>query len=96
NTASGTYTLTYTICETGANPSNCKTAVAEVKVVNDLIAVKDDFGTTASGATASNIGNVKTNDTLDGAAVTATNTSVTAKTEGPLSVAANGNITLAA
>ncbi|MDP5202408.1 hypothetical protein Q9Q97_22640, partial [Flavobacterium sp. DG2-3] len=92
NTASGTYTLTYTICETGANPSNCKTAVAEVKVANDLIAVKDDFGTKSSGSMASNIGNVKTNDTLDGTAVTATNTSVTAKTEGPLSVDADGKL----
>ncbi|MGL3002180.1 hypothetical protein ACSVH9_16440, partial [Flavobacterium sp. RSSB_23] len=28
NTASGTYTITYELCEVGATPSNCDTAVA--------------------------------------------------------------------
>jgi len=96
NTASGTYSITYEICEKGANPVNCKTATAEVKVVNDLIAVKDDFGTKSSGSASATIGNVKTNDTLDGAFVTSGNTVVTADSSGPLSVDANGDVTLAA
>ncbi|WP_343589631.1 gliding motility-associated C-terminal domain-containing protein, partial [Flavobacterium sp.] len=96
NTPSGTYSITYEICEKDASPSNCKTAAAEVKVENGLIAVKDDFGTKTSGSTASVIGNVKTNDTLDGASVTSTNTIVTIGSDGPLSVDASGDVTLAA
>ncbi|WDF64130.1 gliding motility-associated C-terminal domain-containing protein [Flavobacterium sp. KACC 22763] len=96
NTPSGTYSITYEICEKGANPANCKTTTAEVKVVNDLIAVKDDFGTKSSGSTAAIVGNVKSNDTLDGAFVTSGNTVVTADSSGPLSVDANGDVTLAA
>ncbi|MBJ2122885.1 HYR domain-containing protein, partial [Flavobacterium sp. IB48] len=96
NTPSGTYSITYEICEKDANPSNCKTAAAEVKVENGLIAVKDDFGTKTSGSTVSVIGNVKTNDTLDGASVTSTNTIVTIGSNGPLSVDASGDVTLAA
>ncbi|MDY0987700.1 HYR domain-containing protein, partial [Flavobacterium sp. CFBP9031] len=96
NTPSGTYSITYEICEKDANPSNCKTAIAEVKVENGLIAVKDDFGTKTSGSTAAVIGNVKSNDTLDGASVTSANTVVTIDSDGPLSVDANGDVTLAA
>ncbi|KAF2340096.1 Ig-like domain-containing protein, partial [Flavobacterium tistrianum] len=96
NTPSGTYSITYEICEKGANPANCKTATAEVKVENGLIAVKDDFGTKTSGSTSATIGNVKTNDTLDGAFVTSGNTVVTIDSSGPLSVDANGDVTLAA
>ncbi|MGE8339397.1 MAG: gliding motility-associated C-terminal domain-containing protein, partial [Flavobacterium sp.] len=88
--------ITYEICEKDANPSNCKTAIAEVKVENGLIAVKDDFGTNTSGSTAAVIGNVKSNDTLDGASVTSANTVVTIDSDGPLSVDANGDVTLAA
>ncbi|WP_119789299.1 Ig-like domain-containing protein [Flavobacterium anhuiense] len=96
NTPSGTYSITYEICEKGANPSNCKTATAEVKVENGLVAVKDDFGTKSSGSASASIGNVKINDTLNGASVTAANTVVTAGTSGLLSVDANGDVTLAA
>jgi gliding motility-associated-like protein/uncharacterized repeat protein (TIGR01451 family) len=96
NTPSGSYSITYEICEKSANPSNCKTAVAEVKVENGLVAVKDDFGTKTSGSTAAVIGNVKSNDTLDGASVTSGNTIVTIGSDGPLSVDANGDVTLAA
>ncbi|OXA89013.1 gliding motility-associated C-terminal domain-containing protein, partial [Flavobacterium hercynium] len=97
NTASGTYSITYEICEAGANPSNCKTASAEVTVENALVANNDNaFATQTSGNTAVNVGNVTTNDTLNGVAVTATNTDVTPITTGPLSINANGVLTLAA
>jgi hypothetical protein len=41
NTASGTYTITYQLCESGASPANCDTAVATVVVQNPLLAVND-------------------------------------------------------
>jgi hypothetical protein len=36
NTASGTYTITYQLCESGASPANCDTATATVVVQNPL------------------------------------------------------------
>jgi gliding motility-associated-like protein len=95
NTPTGTYTFDYSICEI-ANSGNCNTATVEVEIVNDLIAVKDDFGTKTSGSASAVIGNVKSNDTLDGASVTSANTVVTIGSDGPLSVDANGDVTLAA
>jgi hypothetical protein len=40
NTASGTYTITYQLCESGASPANCDTATAScssesITAVND-------------------------------------------------------------
>jgi len=96
NTASGTYTLTYNICESGANPSNCKTATATVEVVNGLVANTDSYTNQTSGTTAVNVGNVTSNDKLNGTAVTSANTAVTPKTDGPLSVDADGELTLEA
>ncbi|MBL0735617.1 gliding motility-associated C-terminal domain-containing protein [Flavobacterium sp. GN10] len=95
NTPTGTYTFDYSICEI-ANNGNCNSATVTVKIVNDLAAVKDDFGTKSSGSTAAVVGNVKTNDTLDGAFVTSGNTVVTIDSSGPLSVDADGDVTLAA
>ncbi|MDQ6527943.1 gliding motility-associated C-terminal domain-containing protein [Flavobacterium sp. LHD-85] len=94
NTPTGTYTFDYSICEI-ANSGNCNTATVKVEIVNDLVAVKDDFGTKSSGLAAVIIGNVKTNDTLDGVYVTSGNTVVTIDSDGPLSVDANGDVTLA-
>ncbi|WP_295093512.1 gliding motility-associated C-terminal domain-containing protein [uncultured Flavobacterium sp.] len=95
NTPTGTYTFDYSICEI-ANSGNCNSATVTIKIVNDLIAVNDNFGTKSSGTSAAIIGNVKSNDTLDGAFVTSGNTVVTANSSGPLSVDANGDVTLAA
>ncbi|UWY30506.1 gliding motility-associated C-terminal domain-containing protein [Flavobacterium sp. TR2] len=95
NTPTGTYTFDYSICEI-ANSGNCNSATVTIKIVNDLIAVNDNFGTKSSGTSATIIGNVKSNDTLDGAFVTSGNTVVTANSSGPLSVDANGDVTLAA
>ena len=97
NTPSGTYTITYTICETGANPANCQTATATVVVANTIDAVNDPSVTVAStNAIVTVPGNVTSNDTLNGVAVTAANTDVTPGTNGPLSVDANGVLTVAA
>ncbi|QYS91685.1 DUF11 domain-containing protein [Flavobacterium covae] len=99
-TASGTYTIPYTICETGATPVNCKTANITVEVKNDLIAKNDNLGTVATSATATTVaGSVLANngngaDTLNGVAVTTANTDVTPVTTGPIRIDADGNVTI--
>jgi gliding motility-associated-like protein len=87
NTPSGTYTITYQICEVGATPANCTTATATVVVNNALVALNDTLPATG--------GNVLANDTINGAPATAANTDVTPVTNGPLSIDANGNLTVA-
>ncbi|MFK7002881.1 hypothetical protein, partial [Flavobacterium covae] len=99
-TASGTYTIPYTICETGATPVNCKTANITVEVKNELIAKDDNLGTVATSATATTVaGSVLANngngaDTLNGVAVTTANTDVTPVTTGPIRIDADGNVTI--
>ncbi len=95
NTASGTYTITYQLCEEGASPANCATAIATVIVSNPLIAVNDGPITVATAEVPKVVINVTTNDTLYGDLVTDTNTNVTPSTVGPLSIASNGEVTLA-
>ncbi|QYS88661.1 hypothetical protein [Flavobacterium davisii] len=67
STPSGTYTIPYTICETGAIPVNCKTANITVEVKNTIDAVDDAKVTVASGG---NTPNVTLNDKLNGSNVT--------------------------
>ncbi|MFV8352048.1 hypothetical protein ACNQHI_03685, partial [Flavobacterium sp. XS2P14] len=95
NTASGTYLITYELCESGASPANCNTAIVTVVVQNPLLAVNDGPITVATAEVSKVVLNVTTNDTLHGDLVTDTNTNITPKTTGPLSVASNGEITLA-
>jgi len=79
-TSPGTYSLTYKICRTD-NTSICDTAVATVTVARDAIdAVDDSFG--KSG------GNVLTNDTLKGAAVSSADVALTLTSDGGLTGAA--------
>ncbi|QSW90622.1 gliding motility-associated C-terminal domain-containing protein [Flavobacterium endoglycinae] len=100
NTVSGTYTITYEICETGANPANCKTADATVEVKNNLIANID----TVSSILASNISqtlaiNVFTNDTKNGTALNPSDVNLTtsvADPKGYLTLNADGTVTLGA
>ncbi|GIJ95242.1 hypothetical protein CAPN002_24600 [Capnocytophaga stomatis] len=70
NTPSGTYTLTYTICEK-LNPTNCDTTTATVVVDARPIDAKDDSFSPVSGNTGGTAGNVLSNngngaDTLGG------------------------------
>ncbi|WP_394757938.1 gliding motility-associated C-terminal domain-containing protein [Flavobacterium sp.] len=69
NTPSGTYTITYQLCETGATPTppgNCDTAVATV-IVSNVIDAEDDTATTISGsAGVADIINIFDNDTFNG------------------------------
>jgi gliding motility-associated-like protein len=97
NTTSGTYTITYQLCEVGAVPSNCDTATATVVVLNPIDAVDDNTYPvqTPSTTVATTVGNVTLNDTLNGVPVTASNTDVTPITTGPLSIDSEGVLTLA-
>jgi gliding motility-associated-like protein len=95
NTPSGTYTITYQICEEGANPANCATNTATVVVGNTLVAnIDNTFANQTTSATTTVIGDVTANDTLNGQPVTAANTNVTPIKTGPLSIDANGQLTL--
>ncbi|MDI6051349.1 DUF11 domain-containing protein, partial [Flavobacterium sp. XS2P24] len=94
NTVSGTYLITYQLCEFGASPVNCDTATATVVVQNPLIGVNDGPITVTTANIPKIVLNVTTNDTLHGDLVTDTNTNVTPQTSGPLSVASNGDFTL--
>ena len=95
NTTTGTYTITYQLCEVGATPSNCDTATATV-VVSNPIDAKDDTYTQTPGTTdPTTVGTVTANDTLNGVLVTAANTDVTPITAGPLSINSEGVLTLA-
>ncbi|WP_166669262.1 Ig-like domain-containing protein, partial [Flavobacterium sp. S87F.05.LMB.W.Kidney.N] len=85
----GSYTISASI-------NGCSSGNVSFVINSILCANADSFGTKTSGLSAVNIGNVKTNDTLNGLAVTAANTSVTPKTDGVLSVDADGEVTLSA
>ncbi|MFV8380059.1 hypothetical protein ACNQGA_14950, partial [Flavobacterium sp. LB3R33] len=87
NTPSGTYTLVYEICEVGAVPANCDTSTVTVVVSNPLVASNDTLPRTG--------GNVLGNDTVNGEPATVANTNVTPSSNGPLSIDADGNVTVA-
>ncbi|NER09189.1 gliding motility-associated C-terminal domain-containing protein [Muriicola jejuensis] len=100
DTAPGTYTIDYTICEV-ANPQNCDTATVTVEVgagPNVIDAVDDDFtaepvdGTTG-GVVANS--NVLDNDTLNGEPVNPSDVVITSTPTGPLTVNTDGTVSVA-
>jgi surface antigen len=96
-TAAGTYTIDYTICEI-LFPGNCDTATVTVVVVPAVIdAVEDDLSLSPvngyDGAT--NITNVLDNDTLNGTTVIPAQLRLAPITVGPLTVNADGNVDVA-
>ena len=96
NTPSGTYTVVYEICEVGAVPANCDQAIVTVVVLNPIDAVNDPAQVVEINITGPVFaGNVLGNDTLNSILVTTTNTDVTPSTQGPLSIDALGNVTIA-
>jgi|GEM_PF-3167372 len=74
-TRSGTYTVTYTICDK-LNTSNCSSTSVTVTVGAPPIVATDDNRTIPDGTTGGTVTNVLTNDTLNGIPVGNT-TSVT-------------------
>ena len=102
NTPSGSYPITYTICEvnpvTGVavSPANCDSVTITVVVLSTIDAVADTFPSQTPGTTVpTTVGNVTANDTLNGVPVTDSNTDVTPVTAGPISIDATGVVTLA-
>ena len=64
-TASGTYTVTYTICEV-LNPGNCSTATTTIVVSAPEIKANADTFTITNGANGGTTSSVLTNDSLNG------------------------------
>ena len=64
-TASGTYTITYTICEV-LNPGNCSTATTTIVVGAPAIQANGDTFTITNGANGGTTSSVLTNDSLNG------------------------------
>lgn len=97
-TPSGTYALDYRICESATVPasSNCDATTATVVVQNTIDAVDNTYPVQTPKTTPTNLGSVIGNDTLGSGAATTANTDVTPITTGPLSIDADGNLTLAA
>jgi hypothetical protein len=96
NTAAGTYTNDYTICETTI-PSNCDTATVTVSVNNGLInAVDDSIQTPVNGTNGGTaVINVLDNDTLNGNAATTANVSISTTPTGPLTINTDGTVDVA-
>ncbi|MFC3976104.1 hypothetical protein ACFOUP_06935, partial [Belliella kenyensis] len=98
NTPAGTYELEYSICE-NLNPGNCSTAIATVTVeAAPIVANPDDFDS-INGRTGGTTASVFINDTLNGIQVNPTDvtlTQVDPDPSSPLTLNANGTITIAA
>ena len=58
-TPSGTYTYSYEICEIGANPTNCDTAIGTIVYTNTIEAQPDTYGVVNVNT---QIGNILNND----------------------------------
>lgn len=96
-TAAGTYTASYQICQT-AQPSVCDGASVSVTVtVNAVINAVDDLLGPVDGMTGNaNVGNVLTNDTLDGVALAPGIVTLVSSPSAPLVVAADGTVSVPA
>ena len=97
--ATGTYTVAYKLCEQAA-PGNCKTANVEVQVnaagAHPISAGNDPMAVGASFSGAA--GNVLSNDSVNGAAATATNATLAQVGTWPAGVTldASGNVNVTA
>jgi gliding motility-associated-like protein len=76
-TPSGTYAITYQICEK-ASASNCDTAIVTIPVLASNITANDDTGIPVSGTIGGiSFTNVLSNDTLNGVSVLASDVNIT-------------------
>jgi large repetitive protein len=91
STPSGTYTLTYQICE-AINPTNCDQAVVTVVVPNNPPVAVNDFNVTLVNVPVG--GNVLTNDfDIDGDDLTLNLTPITPPANGAVVLSADGSYT---
>uniref|UniRef100_UPI003752CE62 T9SS type B sorting domain-containing protein n=1 Tax=Flavobacterium sp. TaxID=239 RepID=UPI003752CE62 len=78
NTTSGTYTITYQLCEVGAVPVNCDSATATVVVLNPIVANNDANLVPVNGYDGGTaIPTILVNDTLNGVIVNPSQVTIT-------------------
>ena len=101
-TPAGSYSVTYQICE-NLNPTNCDTATATVTVDAAVIDAVDDATpaelSSVNGYTGGDAGDVTTNDTLNGVAVTDSEITISVTNDGGLTgvaIAADGTLSVPA
>uniref|UniRef100_UPI001639D71C gliding motility-associated C-terminal domain-containing protein n=1 Tax=Croceivirga lutea TaxID=1775167 RepID=UPI001639D71C len=101
-TPAGSYAVVYQICE-NLNPTNCDTATASVTVDAAVIDAIDDTTpadlSSVNGYTGGDAGDVTTNDTLNGVAVTDSEIAITVTNDGGLTgvtIAADGTLSVPA
>ena len=98
-TASGTYTVTYKLCENLNGNNNCSTATATIVVGQATLTAVGDTFTVANGANGGSAGNVLTNDEYNGTTGLVGNASVTLTwltVPTGIQTATNGDLTVAA
>ena len=97
-TASGTYTVTYKLCE-NLNGGNCSTATATIVVGQATLTAEGDTFTVTNGANGGSAGNVLTNDVYNGTIGLVGNASVTLTwltVPAGIQTATNGDLSVAA
>ncbi len=93
-TAAGTYTVTYSICEK-LNPTNCAQANSIITVLAAGLIANQDTAGPIDGYLGGDAGiNVLTNDTLNGQPIVPSKVTITPNTSGPLTVNADGTVTV--
>ena len=98
-TASGTYTVTYKLCENLNGNNNCSTATATIVVGQATLTAVGDTFTVTNGANGGSAGNVLTNDEYNGTTGLVGNASVTLTwltVPAGIQTATNGDLTVAA
>lgn len=95
NTPAGTYTGSYQLCASAA-PTICDSAVVTVSVGSAALDAVDDLLGPINGASGGAAGNVLGNDTLNGAAIAAGSVTLAASNAGPISIAGDGSVSVAA
>ena len=98
-TASGTYTVTYKLCENLNGNNNCSTATATIVVGQATLTAVGDTFTVTNGANGGSAGNVLTNDKYNGTTGLVGNASVTLTwltVPAGIQTATNGDLSVAA
>ncbi len=94
-TPAGTYTLTYTLCDS-ANPAVCQVTTATVTVTPRpaVMNPQPDAGTATAGTAAVPVADVRTNDAVDGQPATAANSTITVGVDSATQAAAAQGVML--
>ncbi|MEC7264620.1 MAG: gliding motility-associated C-terminal domain-containing protein, partial [Bacteroidota bacterium] len=96
DTAEGTYTISYTICE-AANMENCDTATVTVEVTEGMANIIDAVDDAYSGDTSGGMitdSNVLDNDTLNGESVTLADVILTSTPTEELTINEDGSVSV--